>query len=100
MVYYEPVKVIIDASSLAEVIINVIVYHHKVLELIVIDQSLLFTLKFWFSLCYFLSIKKKFYSLFLTNRWPNKEIKQHNRNVFQSICQLRTKQLDKIVANS
>ena len=37
MVYYKPIKVIIDAPDLAEVIINVIVYHHRVLESIVID---------------------------------------------------------------
>ncbi len=46
MVYYEPVKVTIDIPGLTEVIINVVVCHHGVLESIVIDQSLLFISKF------------------------------------------------------
>ena len=35
MVYYEPVKITINAPSLAEVIINVVVRHHSLLDLIV-----------------------------------------------------------------
>ncbi len=46
MVHYEPIKVTIDAPGLAEVIINVVMRYHGVLESIVIDQGLLFTLKF------------------------------------------------------
>ncbi len=46
MVYYKPVKVTINAPGLVEVIIDVIIYHHEVLESIVIDQGLLFTSKF------------------------------------------------------
>ena len=46
MVYYEPIKVTIDALDLAEVIINVVVHPYKVLESIVTDQGLLFTSKF------------------------------------------------------
>ncbi len=64
MVHYEPVKIIIDAPGLAEVIINVIVRHHEVPESIVIDQSSLFTSKFWSLLCYFLGIKKKLSTAF------------------------------------
>ncbi len=64
MVHYEPVKVTIDASSLAEVIINVIVRHHGVPELIVTDRGSLFTSKFWSSLCYFLDIKRKLFTVF------------------------------------
>ena len=37
MIYYEPLKVRIDVPGQAKVIIDVIVYHHKVLELIVTD---------------------------------------------------------------
>ncbi len=37
MVHYEPVKVTIDASSLAEVIIDVVVHYHRALESIVTD---------------------------------------------------------------
>ncbi len=46
MVYYKPVKVTIDVPDLAEVIFNMVVYHHGVPELIVMDQGLLFTFKF------------------------------------------------------
>lgn len=46
IVYYEPVKVIINELDLAKVIINMVICHHGVPELIVIDQSLLFTSKF------------------------------------------------------
>ncbi len=37
IVHYKPVKVTIDTPSLAEVIINVAVHHHGVLESIVTD---------------------------------------------------------------
>ena len=58
MVYYEPVKITIDAPGLAEVIINVIVCHHGFFNLIVTDRGSLFTSKFWSLLCYFLGIKR------------------------------------------
>ncbi len=64
MVYYELVKVTIDALGLIEVIIDMVVYHHGVLESIVTDQGLLFISKFWFSLCYFQGIKKKLSTTF------------------------------------
>ncbi len=37
IVHYKPVKVVIDIASLIEVIINVVIYHHRVPVLIVID---------------------------------------------------------------
>ena len=46
MVHYELVKIIIDAPGLAEVIINVIVCHHGLLDSIVTDRGSLFTSKF------------------------------------------------------
>ena len=46
MIYYKLIKVTIDASSLAEVIINVIMRHHNLSDSIVTDQGSLFTLKF------------------------------------------------------
>ncbi len=49
----------IDAPGLSKVIINMIVHYHGVSESIVNDQDLLFTSKFWSSLCYILGIKKK-----------------------------------------
>ena len=42
IVYYKLVKVIINVLGLAKVIINVIIYHYRVLKSIVIDQGLIF----------------------------------------------------------
>ena len=64
MIYYKPIKVTINALGLAKAIINVVVHHHEVLELIVTYQGLLFISKFWSLLCYFLKIKKKLFIAF------------------------------------
>ena len=64
MVYYVPVKVTIDISDLAKVIINIIVHYHGVLESIITDQGSFFTFKFWSLLCYFLGIKRKLFTAF------------------------------------
>ncbi len=56
MVYYELVKVIIDAFGLAKVILDIVVLHHGLSNLIGSDWGLVFTLKFWLLLCYFLEI--------------------------------------------
>ena len=65
MVYYEPVKVIIDAPGLPEVIINVVVRHHGLSDSIVTDRGSLFNLKFWSSLCYFPGFKPRLSIAFL-----------------------------------
>ena len=64
MVHYELVKVIIDAPGLAEIIINVVVRHYSLLDLIVTNQGLLFISKFWLLLYYFLGIKRKLSTTF------------------------------------
>ena len=64
MIYYEPIKVTINALGLKEVIINMVVRHHGVPKLLVTDQSLLFTSKFRISPCHFLEIKKKLFTAF------------------------------------
>ena len=64
MVYYEPVKVIIDAPGPAEVIIDVVVQHHGLPDSIVTNKGSLFTSKFWSSLCYFLGIKRRLSTAF------------------------------------
>ncbi len=76
MVYYKPVKVTINAPGLVEVIINVVVWHHRVLESIVTDQGLLFTSKFWSLLCYFLGIKNKLSTAFYPQ--TNSQTKRQN----------------------
>ena len=46
MVYYKPVKVIVHALDLAEVIINVVVRYHGLFNSIVGDWELIFPSKF------------------------------------------------------
>ena len=58
IVYYKPVKVIINVLGLVEVIIDVVVQHHGLPDSIISDQEAIFTSKFWFSLCYFLGVKQ------------------------------------------
>ena len=64
MVYYELVKVTINALDFAEVIINVVVRHHGLSESIVTNRGLLFTSKFWLLLYYFLGIKQRLFTAF------------------------------------
>ena len=64
MVHYKPVKVTIDASELAEVILDVVVRYHGLPNSIVTDRSLLFTSKFWLLLRYFLGIKQRLSTAF------------------------------------
>ena len=59
MVYYKPIKVTIDISRLAEVIIDVVVRHHGLPDSIISNRRAIFTSKFWSSLNYFLGVKKK-----------------------------------------
>ena len=64
MVHYEPVMVTINTPGLAEVIIDVIVRHHGLLDSIVTNRGSLFTSKFWSLLCYFLGIKRRLSTAF------------------------------------
>ena len=64
MVLYKLVKVTIDTSGLAEVIIDVIVRHHGLPDSIVTEQGLLFTSKFLSLLCYFLGTKQRLFTAF------------------------------------
>ena len=64
MVHYKPVKITIDAPSLAEVIIDVVIRHHGLPDSIVTDKGSLFNLRFWSSLFYFLGIKRRLFTAF------------------------------------
>ena len=64
MVHYESVKVTINALGLAEIIIDMVVRYNGSPDSIVTDRRLLFTFKFWSSLCYFLDIKQKLSTAF------------------------------------
>ena len=84
MVHYKPVKITIDAQSLAKVIIDVVICHHGLPDSIVTDRSSLFTLKFWSSLYYFLDIKRQLSTAFYpqTNgqiEWQNSTMEAYLR---------------------
>ena len=64
MIYYELIKVTINASRLAEVIIDVVVQYHDLPNSIMTDRGSLFISKFWSSLCYLFSIKRKLSNTF------------------------------------
>ena len=64
MIHSKLVKVTINAPGLAEVIINVVMSHHGLPDLIITNRGSLFTLKFWSSLCYFLDIKRRLSTAF------------------------------------
>ena len=64
MIYYEPVKVTIDTLELAEVIIDVVIWHHGLPDSIVTNRGSLFISKFWLLLCYFLGVKRRLSTAF------------------------------------
>ena len=64
MVHYEPVKVTIDASGLAKVIIDVVVRHYGLPDSIISDRRVIYISKFWSLLCYFLGIKRQLSTAF------------------------------------
>ena len=64
MVHYKPVKVTIDTSGLVEVILDVVVWHHGLSDLIVTNKGLFFTSYFWLLFCYFLEIKRRLFTTF------------------------------------
>ena len=79
MVHYKPVKVTIDAPSLAKVIIDMVVRHHSLPDSIVTDRGLLSSSKFWSSLCYFLGIKQKLSTAF--HPQTDGQIKRQNSTI-------------------
>ena len=68
MVHYDPVKVRINAPGLVEVIIDMVVRHHGLPNLIINDRGSVFTFKFWSLLCYFLGIRRNCLLLFTPRR--------------------------------
>ena len=64
MIHYEPVKITINALGLIKVIIDVVVWHHGLPDSFVTNRGSLFILKFWSSLCYFLGIKRRLFTVF------------------------------------
>ena len=84
MVHYKPVKITINALSLAEVIINVVVRHHGLPNSIVTDQRFFITLKFWSSLCYFLDIKRRLSTAF--HPQADGQTERHNSIMESYLC--------------
>ena len=64
MVYYQPVKVTINAPRLAKVIIDMVVWHYGLLDSIVTNRGFAFTSKFWSLLYYFLGAKRRLSTAF------------------------------------
>ena len=79
IVYYKPIKVTIDALGLAEVIIDVVVRHHGLSDLIITKRGSLFTSKFWSLLCYFLGIKLRLSTTFYLQ--PNGQTERQNSTI-------------------
>ena len=76
IVYYKLIKIIINTSELAEILLDIIVWYYSLSDLIVSNKSLLFISKFWLLLYYFFGIKHRF----LTAFYPqiNGQTKQQN----------------------
>ena len=75
MVHYKPVKVTIDTPGLAEVILDVVVWHHGLSNSIVTNRGSLFNSKFWLSLCYFFGVKQRLSTTFYsqTDNWIKRQ---------------------------
>ena len=59
MVYYKLVKITLNASRLAKVIIDVVVCYHGLPDSIVTNRGSFFISQLWSSLCYFVGIKRR-----------------------------------------
>lgn len=64
MIYYKFIKITIDTPNFDKAIIDMIIQHYRFSNSILSDCSLIFNLKFWFSLCYFLKYKLKLLTAF------------------------------------
>ena len=64
MIYYIPIKVTFNALGQAKVILNMIIWHHNLPNLIIFNKCLLFISKFWSLIYYFFSIKQRLSTAF------------------------------------
>ena len=99
MVYYEPVKMTINAPSLVKVIINFVVWHHGLFDSIITDQGSLFMLNLVLAVLFFKNQEKTLYGFPFSNQWPNRETKQHNGGIPQRLYKLGAEWLRTSVAN-
>ena len=84
MVHYKPVKVTINASGIAKVILDMVIWHNGLSNSIISDQEVTFTSKFWFSLCYFLGIKQWLSIAF--HLQTDRQTKRQNSTVEDDFC--------------
>lgn len=84
IVYYNLVKVTIDATGLTPVILDMLVRHYGLPDSHVIDRGLLFTSKFWSLLCYFFGIKCRFSIAF--HPQINGQTKKKNSTIKAYLC--------------
>ena len=77
MVQYKSIKIINNIPGLVKVIINKVMYYHRITDSIITNQGFIFTSKFWSSLCYFLGIKR-WLSTFLYLQTNGQTKKQNN----------------------
>ena len=74
MVYYKLIKITINAPRLAKIIIDLLVRHYRLLDLIVTNKSLFFILKFCSLLCYFFGKKRRLCIIFYSQTdYPTKQ---------------------------
>lgn len=64
IVYYKLVTTIIDVCGLVEIVIDVFVRQHVLLNFIINNKGTLFISKFCLSFCYYLGIKQKLFTTF------------------------------------
>lgn len=64
IVYYELVKINIKNLGLAKFMIDVIIWHHGLVDFILSDYDSVFISKFWLSLYYFWKIKQRLFTTF------------------------------------
>ena len=64
IMHYKPVKVTINASGLIEIIINMVLRHHGLLNFIIIECKAIIMSKFWFLFCSYFNIKRWLFTAF------------------------------------
>ena len=69
-------KITVNAHELAKVIIDVVIRHYGLPDLIVTNRGSFFSSKFWSLLCYFLGIKRKPFTTFYF--WTDSQTEQQN----------------------
>ena len=99
IVYYKLVKITVNISKLAKVIINVIIWPHSLSHLIVTNKSLFLyqNSDLFYITC--LASRNNFSPLFIFQLIVYKAIKQYNIDITLSFSKFQTKQLGKTPTN-